>query len=131
MVKGKRVDNGEWVEGYLCLDTVHEGRIPFKSAGTLKTVTVIQVTRQKNYHPTTTIDPDTIEPVAVPVVIEPVYGYEDKKPSYYELCCPNCQAVFEDYEPDNKPNYCEGCGQRLDWSEVERREKETEHEADI
>jgi len=56
------------------------------------------------------VDPATIEPVAVPVVVEPLYGYEDSKPSGYMMLCPNCD---DEIDKDLQPEYCPGCGQRL------------------
>jgi hypothetical protein len=41
-----------------------------------------------------------------------------KKPHQEEFelgeCCPNCEYIFDGF-----PNYCEYCGQRIDWSDTE------------
>ena len=41
---------------------------------------------------------------------KPVYGAANIK-------CPNCGATLLYYFPSFKINYCDECGQRLDWSE--------------
>jgi hypothetical protein len=55
------------------------------------------------------VDPDTIEPVAVPLTysVSPAVGH-----------CPNCERIVipSDMIPGYYPRYCVLCGQRLDWS---------------
>lgn len=41
---------------------------------------------------------------------KPVYGAANIK-------CPNCGAILLYYFPSFKIDYCDECGQRLDWSE--------------
>ena len=49
-------------------------------------------------------------------------GYDEEGNEVYDMAvCPNCHREFEvDY--DEHAAYCPTCGQKLDWSEVEREE---------
>ena len=98
MVKGKRCDSENWVEGAYLYDSPND-----------RHVIIIDCW---SYHE---IDPTTIEPLAVPVIIEPLYGYEDAKPSGYDALCPCCEEILD---CDNRYEYCCYCGQRLDWSKA-------------
>jgi hypothetical protein len=87
MVKGKRNDNGEWVEGYLIV------------AAGMTFISVFGV--REPVH----ADCDTIEPVAVAVVRSDTVGIGR---------CPNCDIIFR---TDTLPTkYCSSCGQHLDWT---------------
>lgn len=102
MTKGRRVDNGKVVEGYI---TMHND---------IPTMRMPKGTYWR-------IDPDTIEPIAVAVTKVPVYAKNGKlvfpAVEYYRELCPNCNKSFD--AEDGEPNYCDSCGQRLLWSEVE------------
>ena len=108
LYRGKRTDNGEWATGYY-----------------LKTWTgqYDEYFLQGDYF-SIRIDPATVEPVAVRVIIET----EDEWGMPYEFIhvrCPNCKNIISQMhkrskEPRNiytSGKYCHDCGQRLDWSE--------------
>ncbi|MDR1693377.1 MAG: hypothetical protein LBR72_08470 [Oscillospiraceae bacterium] len=98
MVTGKRLDNGEPVTGfYLELNGEKMGERSIRSC-------ILD-----NIGRTLDIDFATVEPVAVPVVLErSLLGY---------YCCPNCRKVLY-VAAMGRTNYCPSCGQRLDWGEV-------------
>jgi len=116
MVKAKLIDNGEWVIGspvnleYADSDDVGTYIVP-----RYPTIRHGKELRFDIAFNATKVDPETMEPVAVKIIEEPVYGYEDKKPADYNLLCPNCEAIIyydEHYE------YCYHCGQRLSWGKI-------------
>ena len=116
MVRGRRIDNGEWVTGYYAYypSAVQVGNI----CGAHRIYTPpIDPDDRAGYHD---VDPATVEPVAVPVVCETV----DEEGAEFEFAhyrCPNClNIVHQHYRKSREPmrykqNYCVDCGQRLDW----------------
>lgn len=51
-------------------------------------------------------------------------GYDEEGNEVYDMAvCPNCHREFE-VEYTEHCNYCPSCGQKLDWSEVEREREE-------
>lgn len=52
--------------------------------------------------------------------LESYDGYYNGTPCY-EFRCPCCEHFFDD---DETPDYCEDCGQAIDWSFLEAREAE-------
>lgn len=46
-------------------------------------------------------------------------GYADGNPVYDTAYCPICNHDFEEGINDWGSKYCSGCGQALDWSDVE------------
>ena len=107
MVRGLRIDDGEtWVKGlpHYFVDMI------FIVSPEIVDVDEEYVSMEYWWE----VDPATIEPVAVPVII--------KRTGVGDYVCPNCNAAFIDgmkYTP-----YCGNCGQRLDWG------KNTEEEAE-
>ena len=67
-------------------------------------------------------DKKTIEPLALQVISE-IIG-ESHSMRLWGCLCPNCQDFMN---VEDKPVYCPDCGQRLDWSEIERKEREAEY----
>lgn len=55
-------------------------------------------------------------------------GYDEEGNEVYDMSvCPECHREFEaDYTEHF--NYCPNCGQKLDWSEVEKEREEEEEE---
>ncbi|MCL2216936.1 MAG: hypothetical protein FWB91_07955 [Defluviitaleaceae bacterium] len=108
MVQGKALnddykDDGEWVTGYYRAHPI------YSDCG--------KCVKHHNHFidgingDCTYVDPATVEPVAVKV--------ESLGESHF---CPNCGRlydcwIYKDTKPEQMPNYCDLCGQRLDWSE--------------
>ena len=105
LFRGKRLDNGEWIEGGIAYD--HQIQKP-----------VIMTMSESPKFVAWDVDPDTIEPVAVPVVVK-----------NKEYRCPNCNAWFytvarKEQKLVGTTPYCGNCGQRLDWEKSGKRELE-------
>jgi Lar family restriction alleviation protein len=59
----------------------------------------------------------TYEPQALPVIIP-----ENPKDWFLGYKCPKCNESFcftRKYDLKTPPNYCQNCGQKLDWSDAE------------
>jgi hypothetical protein len=92
MVKGKRVDNGKLIEGFVI-------------ANKLGVYIVHEIKYLYEPHPHeyyAEIDPNTIEPLASAVLVHGDYG-----------ACPNCGVAFGD--DMFAEEYCKYCGQCLEW----------------
>ena len=105
MVRGKRTDTGEWVEGLLTEN------------GYIVEVQDIEHSDLK-FAVEHEIDLDTIEPVAVGVK---VIIREPPVTTFYH--CPDCNYLLywidENTAAGKWFDYCPCCGQRLDWQEVQ------------
>ena len=99
-VRAKCIDmrekTGEWISGYYMFAN--------SSAGSIHAI-YIPADNPDKAGRTLEIDPSTIEPLAVPVMIEPMYDYEDSKPSGYYILCPNCGYIYDNDGGDWK-EYC-------------------------
>jgi len=114
MTTGKRVDSGKITKGmYFCNPDLKRHFIILQSKGYLLTRT----------HE---VDPETVEPVAVKVILESV----DEDGDEYEFehyRCPNCKIILhQHYKKSKEPmrykqNYCHNCGQCLDWGNCDER----------
>lgn len=108
MVSGDRVDNGEQIVGYYYRLNFEKNQSLDNRTGVRHYIicddAVCHIFCQE-------VDPATVEPLAIPPTVHPIYGYEDTKPSDYDILCPTCE---EGVGGDN--DYCKHCGQRLDWT---------------
>jgi len=113
--RGKRIDTGEWIIGWL----VHDDLIREQLSGC--TLSTKEMSADGHFEcDVVRVEPDTVESVAVKVKIRtdkdeggPQYGYS-------EVICPNCDiSLLKAREimrllPCETANYCHNCGQRLD-----------------
>ena len=108
MFRGRRVKDGEWVEGFLMMP-VSRAHIEY----------CIQRIKPDEYgiRAFTEIDLATVEPVAVPP--KNINGI--KEPVFMVGICPNCECYVEDDEIFGG-EWCRHCGQRLDWGENTKEE---------
>jgi len=98
MVRGKRVDNGEWVIGYFIK------RLPLGGEGIAESLIFNDKKHADGWY-SAVVDPATVEPVAVkPIRESTLVG---------DYICPNCGVAF--MAGFGVTNYCGNCGQRLDW----------------
>lgn len=104
-VTGIRVDNGKMIQGYYCPTSF--GRFPVRPA-----IVIIGEGSSEPFE----VDPNTIQPVKIPVVIEGVYGDFDKTPAYYKFHCPGCSRVMDMSE--EWFDYCPECGCRFDYTKL-------------
>lgn len=56
----------------------------------------------------------------------PVWKEDEDFPFDSHLCCPKCgHPIINQWGPNTKPDFCQGCGQALDWTpEPEKEEPE-------
>ena len=135
--RGKRLDNGKWVSGYLCpptypgymLNMLENSKIfdfvNFRHVQQGDTWYIAEETEwEYGYNGKVWvyngIDSATIEPVAVKVIVQTEDGngipYE-----YEHYRCPNCENILhQHYRKSKEPmrysqKYCHDCGQKLLW----------------
>lgn len=105
MVQGKRLDNGEMVQGYYCIVEHDEEPIA------IIVPTAISAHYKRNIVcGDVPVDPATVEPVAVKL----------HKSDAGSSICPNCGRFIMQYEQSHGNiaiRYCKWCGQRLDWTQ--------------
>lgn len=116
LYRGKRLDNGEIIQGSL---------IDRRRWYGVCEIEICNEEIEKDCYERFEVDPATVEPVAVRVEKGKTTSMIDiltKKTEYFtDQHCPNCHKKIANLEADkNMPDtifeYCQYCGQRLDWS---------------
>lgn len=101
MVQGKRLDNGEMVQG---LRHLYHDKILIVSENIMDFDDEFCAPEYW-----WVVDPATVEPVAMKIIKGKVYPYLSQ--------CPGCRSILKfDYVYHPRPGYCGSCGQRLDWT---------------
>lgn len=106
LFRGKRKDNGELVEGYLYI--THDGK--YEIAKYCDETNIERIAYE--------VIPETVACKALEKQIpkKVILGYDEQD----SVCCPNCKCelMSMDWYDHWKCNYCENCGQALDWSDT-------------
>ena len=98
MVQGKRLDDGETVQGYYAF-------IPKSNFCAHDRHLMFVVGDDQDDLDCELVDPATVEPVAVKPVVNK---------NTWQKYCPNCNVLCNNpFAP--RAEYCGKCGQRLDW----------------
>lgn len=97
LVRGKRLDNGEIIQGYY----LHNDGYCDRPDGARAFIYRTDYARDA-------VDPATVEPIVV----------KPRKSDAGSSICPNCEHFIMQYEQSHgniTVPYCKWCGQRLDW----------------